>query len=216
VWDGSTAGLYIDGSVADSENFFGPLHDADSYYTRIGAYGSSYYGFDGRIDEVRISSVARDPEEFVLRGPAKPDAGTEFLFHFLGGSSTLQDSSGYGRNMSFSYYSSQEWISDDGFGVIAGSINDYADPVTETWQGGLNLGTVPPGIKTVYVQNQVFGEILYASVEYSLVIRVQHHLLDSTDGPNVSSPSSTGSVRWWTFPIHRRHRIEMARKRRAL
>lgn len=146
VWDGSAVTLSVDGSSVDSANSTGPIYDADSYYTRIGAYGTSYYGFDGRIDEVRISSVAHDPEEFVLRGPAKADAGTEFLFHFSdgAGAASLHDSSGHNRHMSISNFTSQEWTSDDGFGEVAGSISDYADPVTETWQGGLEVPTYTP------------------------------------------------------------------------
>lgn len=141
VWTGSVVTLYVDGASVHSANSTGPIYDADSYYTRIGAYGSSYYGFDGRIDEVRISSVAHDPGEFVLRGPAKAEAGTEFLFHFSGGSSSLVDSSGNGRNMSFSYYSCQEWISNDGFGEVAGSVDDFAIPPTPIWKGGLEFPT---------------------------------------------------------------------------
>jgi len=68
VYDGSNLAIFVDGSVQDTELIQGTLHSSNvdyvisSYYNNGGIHGDSSTYFDGKIDEVRISSIVRNAE----------------------------------------------------------------------------------------------------------------------------------------------------------
>ncbi|MEW5701603.1 MAG: LamG-like jellyroll fold domain-containing protein [Candidatus Zixiibacteriota bacterium] len=85
--DGSNIRLYIDG-VLDGTVAAGP---APMNSDRVLLIGRNSHGlidpllsdhFPGRIDEVRISNIARDPSEFCMTGECTPDGSTIGLWHF--------------------------------------------------------------------------------------------------------------------------------------
>jgi CSLREA domain-containing protein len=61
-WDGSVVTLYVDGAPVDSTPAVGPLATDVSASLVVGNTESAANGLDGRIDNVRISRVARSPE----------------------------------------------------------------------------------------------------------------------------------------------------------
>ena len=62
TYDGTTARIYIDGTLAASSTYTGSVGGSNTW--RIGAYGSTAGGFfDGLVDDVRIYSRALSPTE---------------------------------------------------------------------------------------------------------------------------------------------------------
>ena len=62
TYDGTTARIYIDGTLAASSTYTGNVGGSNTW--RIGAYGSTAGGFfDGLVDDVRIYSRALSPTE---------------------------------------------------------------------------------------------------------------------------------------------------------
>ncbi|MFN3255495.1 MAG: LamG-like jellyroll fold domain-containing protein [Ilumatobacter sp.] len=61
-WDGSVVTLYVDGAPVDNTPAVGPLATDVSASLVVGNTESAANGLDGRIDNVRISRVARSPE----------------------------------------------------------------------------------------------------------------------------------------------------------
>jgi hypothetical protein len=104
TWDGTTAKIFINGMLDTATNMTGGFY-SDREIT-IGRNSHSLwdgsvapYSFNGIIDEVRISSIARTPSEFCLTGECTSDANTVALWHFDEGSgSTTADSSSNGNH----------------------------------------------------------------------------------------------------------------------
>lgn len=107
VWDGDHLILFIDGHpVGAMETHLVPRMNDLPPFSLIGAM----LGFDGRsltvinhfngiIDEVRISNVARYSEDFKPEKRFEPDEHTLALYHFDEGSGTvLKDSTDNGHN----------------------------------------------------------------------------------------------------------------------
>jgi len=86
VFDGKNVRLYIDGKQQDSIKQTTLEHVASPHDFMIGAdpdgKGLSHQFFNGVIDEVRISKVARYTEDFEPASRFKPDKDTLVLYHF--------------------------------------------------------------------------------------------------------------------------------------
>lgn len=114
--ESSTLRLFLDGQMIASSGTNGTMSWAtDAGTNRIGSgivSGNSYY-FDGLIDEMRFSSVARYTENFsVPTEPFVSDQYTEALYHFDEGSgSTLMDASGNSHNGTL--VNNPQWIACD-------------------------------------------------------------------------------------------------------
>ena len=63
VYDGNQVQIYLDGELDGSVSHSGELRTRSSWDVGIGSKHTLEYGWTGLIDEVRISSVARTPEE---------------------------------------------------------------------------------------------------------------------------------------------------------
>ncbi|HEX4132581.1 MAG TPA: SUMF1/EgtB/PvdO family nonheme iron enzyme [Pirellulales bacterium] len=76
---------------------------------------SAKYHFDGTIDEVRISSVARYTNDFTPQQRFEPDKDTEVLYHFDEGTGTIaKDASSHHRDGKIS---GATWVASRGSGV---------------------------------------------------------------------------------------------------
>lgn len=75
VYDGSTKKIYINGIEVASKAYSQTLQTNAAGTAIIGAYGSgTSYFFNGKIDEVRVSNVARSPEEIKADASRRPYA----------------------------------------------------------------------------------------------------------------------------------------------
>ena len=89
TYDGTTVRLYVDYAQRGYLAWSGPLvYDASNAGKLCigGNYGSNYGGWDGFIDEVRISDEALTPEKFLrvseISGPAASDTDTAIYLPF--------------------------------------------------------------------------------------------------------------------------------------
>lgn len=75
VYDGATKKIYINGVEVASKAYSQTLQTNAAGTAIIGAYGSgTSYFFNGKIDEVRVSNVARSPEEIKAHASRRPHA----------------------------------------------------------------------------------------------------------------------------------------------
>ncbi|AMV20347.1 protein kinase domain-containing protein [Planctomyces sp. SH-PL14] len=99
-WDGSRRRLFLDGVPATQKDL--PEATATEFPRGIGGLLSArglVGGFEGEIDEVRISSVPRYDEPFHPEPRLETDDDTLALYHFDEGIGTIaRDSSGNGRD----------------------------------------------------------------------------------------------------------------------
>ena len=96
VRDGSQFRLYVDGKLEASGNYEEPLQAVDMPKGRPRNLGS---GFQGVIDEVRISKVARYEKDFTPAKRFETDEDTVALYHCdEGRGDVLEDSSGNDYN----------------------------------------------------------------------------------------------------------------------
>ncbi|HEX4132962.1 MAG TPA: SUMF1/EgtB/PvdO family nonheme iron enzyme [Pirellulales bacterium] len=139
VFDGKELIVFVDGHRQKSTRTVTLPIKPPGQLTNIGAApGASAAGvFDGTIDEVRISSVARYTSDFTPQQRFEPDAATEVLYHFDEGSGTVaKDSSPHHRD-----------------GKISGA----------TWVAAASVGgSQPPADARVFAGKsyQVFKEVL--------------------------------------------------------
>jgi hypothetical protein len=102
TWDGSTAAIYIDGVLDTATSMIGGLYSSREITIGRNSHslwdgGVATYSFNGVIDEVRISSIARTPSEFCLTSACTSDANTVALWHLDETCGTLAlDASGHG------------------------------------------------------------------------------------------------------------------------
>lgn len=84
VYDGATgtARLFVDGAFVGSSSAEAFVGDKPDDRIQVGCAKEATEGFYGVIDELRISSVPRQEDDFELpTGPYKKDADTWMLFH---------------------------------------------------------------------------------------------------------------------------------------
>ena len=99
VWDSarSEARTYVDGAQMNVVSASAPTNNAE--VLRIGTDWDFGCEMNGRIDEVRISTVARYGTDFVPDTVFAPDGDTMALYHFDAFGGTLaEDSSGNGNH----------------------------------------------------------------------------------------------------------------------
>jgi len=102
TFDGTIAKLYIDGTVVDSDNTASNwILATTSYNLNIGARYSGGYGnyYNGQLDEIRISKVARSASELQTnysREAYYVDTNTLILMHFDDGAATVTYETGSG------------------------------------------------------------------------------------------------------------------------
>ncbi|HEX4130375.1 MAG TPA: LamG-like jellyroll fold domain-containing protein [Pirellulales bacterium] len=105
VFDGRTARVFVDGRAQRAKTAIELPHKASTLTALIGA-GPTIYNkpdsntfFDGTINEVRISSVARYTGDFTPQQRFEPDDKTEVLYHFDEGTGAIaKDSSSHHRD----------------------------------------------------------------------------------------------------------------------
>ncbi|MFQ5735008.1 MAG: LamG domain-containing protein, partial [Planctomycetaceae bacterium] len=101
VWDGQTARLFVDGKPVSSKGAQ-PSPWPQMFDVYLGKhYGKEHPGlsFNGLLDEIRISKVARYTKNFTPEKRFTPDKNTLALYHFDEGSGdVLKDSSGNGHH----------------------------------------------------------------------------------------------------------------------
>lgn len=88
VYNGSTIRLFINGGLVASSNRTGNINSTTSTF-RIGALPSNSSHFQGLIDEVRLSNIARYSTSFTPSKEFTPDANTRGLWHFSSGAGTV-------------------------------------------------------------------------------------------------------------------------------
>ena len=83
TWDGTTMKLFVDGQIAGTAPFSGPLnHDGPGDQSlKVGNGWTLIDGFNGYIDEVRISDTARYNTDFIVQRQYVPDDHTIVLWH---------------------------------------------------------------------------------------------------------------------------------------
>lgn len=97
-YKGTIGQLYINGSKQAEMNFKGSKIHSDNHFT-IGKPKYSDSGFHGKVDEVRISNIARYSKDFTPENHFETDEHTMALYHFDEGSGdVLKDSSGNGHD----------------------------------------------------------------------------------------------------------------------
>lgn len=100
-WDGEKMYLFIDGELKAEMAFLGPLFHGGpgDQSLKIGNDWTLYYGFNGLIDEVRLSSIGRYQANFEPQSQLTADEYTVGLWHFDEGQGTVAaDASGYGNH----------------------------------------------------------------------------------------------------------------------
>lgn len=128
VWDGKKAAVYWDGQiVATDDKDHGPVVPSN-VPLRIGArpIPNDPLAFDGRIDEVRISKVARYATTYTPQARLESDADTTALYHFDEGTGdVLKDSSG---NNHHGKIIGATWVRADGGQVPSAGTSGIAAP----------------------------------------------------------------------------------------
>lgn len=91
VWDAESLRLFVNGKLVAIKKYEGNPA-ADEIDMSIGAsnhWNGDYKSFNGFIDEVRYSNVARYKTDFVPPNYLSPDSNTVFLFHFNEGNGNV-------------------------------------------------------------------------------------------------------------------------------
>ncbi|MBL8829321.1 MAG: SUMF1/EgtB/PvdO family nonheme iron enzyme [Planctomycetaceae bacterium] len=145
VWDGKKAEVFWDGnSVAHDDEDRGPIV-ASNVPLRIGTRPQNApLAFDGRIDEVRISKVARYTKQYAPQALLAPDADTLALYHFDEGiGDVLKDSSG---NNHHGKIVGAKWVRADGSAIPASnSLDAVVNAPKFTNALGMEFVLVPKG-----------------------------------------------------------------------
>jgi len=98
-WDGVKMYLFMDGELKVETAFPGPLFHGGPGSFKIGNGWMLYDGFNGLIDEVRLSSIGRYQASFEPQSQFVPDEYTVGLWHFDDGQGTAAaDAGGYGNH----------------------------------------------------------------------------------------------------------------------
>lgn len=84
TWDGSTMRLFVNGILVNSTPFSGPINHSGpgDRSLKIGNGWTLIDGFNGYIDEVRLSDTARYTTAFTPQSNCLNDANTVGLWHF--------------------------------------------------------------------------------------------------------------------------------------
>lgn len=70
TWDNSKVKLYLNGVLDSTFNHPGyPQNESQDLYIGIDSYHREYYSFDGIVDEVRISNIARTSFDYFVENP---------------------------------------------------------------------------------------------------------------------------------------------------
>lgn len=100
TYNGSTMMLFLDGNLIQQKAATGLIAD-NTFPLTIGGQNGNFWNrnLNGKIDEVRISSVARYGSNFVPKTHFDSDTDTRALYHFNeGAGNTVFDSSGHNNN----------------------------------------------------------------------------------------------------------------------
>ncbi len=141
TFDGTTAKLYVDGTMVDSDNTAANWTlVTNTYNLNIGARYSGGYGnyYDGQVDEIRISDVARTVTEMQTsysREEYYPDANTLFLMHFDDGASlpTFLTGTGFAGTMHNHNTGAGNYVSSTIGGATQLLRPAYASKTTGNW-----------------------------------------------------------------------------------
>ena len=105
VYDGATMRIYVNSREVAYRAVEGPFANSNPGNTRLGGYAGSAriasYWFSGELDEIRLWSVDRTPEQLkdAMLLPLEPQAGLEGYWRFNeSGGHTVRDHSGHGRH----------------------------------------------------------------------------------------------------------------------
>jgi hypothetical protein len=116
VCDDGLIRLYVDGKLAGDSDWKRPIPDG---VVHLG------YGFVGRVDEVRISRIARYQADFVPQPRFEPDADTLVLYHCDDGAgAVVKDSSGNGLHLDLKHGA---WVQADGSAIPAAPVTAPTD-----------------------------------------------------------------------------------------
>ncbi|MBA4017762.1 MAG: hypothetical protein C0483_11360 [Pirellula sp.] len=106
--------LFVDGLLVGSQQINGQLSPKPARISiaGLGKESNGWFPFDGLIDEVRISKVARYDQDYTPQARLEADEDTLALYHFDEGTGdVLHDSSGKGHNGTIV---GTKWVSADG------------------------------------------------------------------------------------------------------
>ena len=100
VYSGSQMRIYLNGVLDRSQSASGTIRTLSTAHTYVGSEnGISSTFFNGWIDEVRVSNVARYSSNFAIPMHLSTDANTVLLIHMDEGSGTVaNDASGMGNH----------------------------------------------------------------------------------------------------------------------
>ncbi len=118
VRNGGNWKLYLNGNATSLTGTWAP--DPPTSYLKVGNNNNLFWGFNGTIDEVRLSTMARYTSNFTpSHVPFNSDGFTATLYHFNEGSGqTTADASSHGNNgqlgtTSAAENSDPDWVTSD-------------------------------------------------------------------------------------------------------
>ena len=163
-YDGATFRILVDGTVDASLSATGTLSGTTALGIGADSVNPAEY-FNGTIDEVRISNVARYTSSYSIpTNIFQSDANTAALWHFNEGSGSLAlDSSGNGNTGTLTGSPLPSWVS--------GLVTAITDPLNYTYnQAGVTYGGL-------YNQNEdvtpMLSNALLDSPSLSLIVEPQ-------------------------------------------
>lgn len=127
VSNGKALRLYVNGKLVGSRDLKNdlPANRPPMFLASWGDSASGYSRFDGTIDEIRISKIARYVGDAAPVGPLEADADTLALYHCdEGRGDVLKDSSGNGHDATII---GAKWVSPGTASGPPHSVIDFAD-----------------------------------------------------------------------------------------
>ena len=150
-YDGSTARIYIDGTLAASSTFTGNVGDSNTW--RIGAYGSPAGSFfDGRIDDVRIYNRALSASQVQadMANPVPLDPSPPTVISLAPADGATGVNVGSAVTARFSKPMQPSSVNTSTFKVTDPAGNTV--PATVTFDAATNTGTLKPQVALLYGQ----------------------------------------------------------------